>query len=52
MRFPIIIMLAIILLTPANIHDVAWQAVGQVEAAIAGITAAPAGHSTEVASLR
>lgn len=51
MRIPIILMLAIIVLTPANIHDVAWQAIGQLEAAITG-HGAPAGQSTEVASLR
>jgi hypothetical protein len=51
MRLPIIIMLAVILLTPANIHDVAWQAVGQLQAAI-GMSSAPAVESTEVASLR
>jgi hypothetical protein len=50
MRLPIIIMLAVIILTPANIHDVAWQAVGQLQAAI-GMSPAT-GDATEVASLR
>jgi hypothetical protein len=51
MRIPIILMLAIVVLTPANIHDVAWHALGQIEAAITG-TSVPAADSTEVASLR
>lgn len=49
MRIPIIIMLAVIVLTPANIHDVAWQAFGQLQAAI-GMT--HGAGSTQVASIR
>jgi hypothetical protein len=47
MRIPIIIMLAVIVFTPANIHDVAWQAIGQLQAAI-GIT--HGADTTQVAS--
>lgn len=54
MRLPLILILAIVLLTPANIHDVAWKAVGQLETAVGFAHPGEAGPvpSTQVASLK